>query len=136
MFEMVDFVFIDGNERYLPWRSCAKKLTLFIKLCKLKNKYLYVSGFAFSTMVYLLATDYLTDANIINANGELKSIEELGSYSYNDIKQMRKNDFFLDYVTGDLLIYNTLNLQWVPKINIGLHNTQMAQKYSIYVSNL
>jgi hypothetical protein len=81
-------------------------------------------------MVYFLATDFFTDAIVINNSGDIKSIEEIGSYSLNDLKKLRKNDYFLDYVTGDLLSYNSVSSSWIPKMNIGIHNSQIAQKYS------
>ncbi len=84
-------------------------------------------------MVYFLATDFLTDVNIINMSGDIKSIEEINSYSLSDLRKLKKNDYFLDYVTGDILSYNSVNSSWIPKMNIGIHNAQTAQKYSKYI---
>jgi hypothetical protein len=89
-----------------------------------------VGGAAFLIMVFFLATDFLTDVNIINMSGDIKSIEEINSYSLSDLRKLKKNDYFLDYVTGDLLSYNNVNSSWIPKMNIGIHNSQTAQKYS------
>ena len=44
------------------------------------------------------------------------------------VKQLKNNDIFLDFVTGDILEYKN-NETWVPIKNIGLHKQMSAEKY-------
>ena len=37
----MDFVFIDGTEKYIPWADRGLKLSEFIKLCKNMNKLVF-----------------------------------------------------------------------------------------------
>jgi len=44
------------------------------------------------------------------------------------MKELRNNDMFLDFVTGDIFEYKN-NETWVPIKNIGLHKQKTAEKY-------
>ena len=53
------------------------------------------------------------------------------------LNSLKRNDYFLDYVTGDIYefrkveIFNMQNTSdWIPVMNIGLHNEKMAEKFS------
>jgi hypothetical protein len=43
--------------------------------------------------------------NIINSEGNVKTIENINSIPDNLLRSLKKNDFFLDYVTGDIFEY-------------------------------
>jgi hypothetical protein len=107
---------------------------LLLRMCKEANKNLFACGTSFQTIIYLLATNYSTGINIVNANGEAKSIEDIKTKIPNDaIVNLKKNDYFLDYVTGDLFYYHKVGQSWVPVMNVGLHNIITAEKYSNFV---
>ena len=129
-FNSLDMVFIDGEEYYLPWRKKSHQLCEFVKLCKLGNKVLYAGGVAMEILIFYLATGSLNEHDIINANGEIKALEELSELSKNFLNQIKKNDNFLDYVTGDLLEYQNNEKIWEPIMNIGLHHQNTAEKYN------
>jgi hypothetical protein len=45
------------------------------------------------------------------------------------LKKLKKNDYFLDFVTGDVLEYHIINHIWTPILNIGLHKQIAAEKF-------
>ena len=128
-FEKIDIIFIDGTEKYLPWEDKGLKLCSFIKLCKLTDKILFASGVAMESLIYYLATGSQNDFNFINSNGELQSIEELNKIPESFLKELKKNDHFLDFVTGDVMEYQNINKNWISVMNIGLHKQNSAEKY-------
>ena len=65
-------------------------------------------------MIYLIATNNLTEMNIINSKKEITSIEELGKIPDDFAGQLGGTDYFLDYVSGDLLGYRkVIIIIWV-----------------------
>ena len=128
-FDKIDIVFIDGTERYLPWEDAGYKLSLFIRLCKVTNKILYAGGVALEVLIYYLATGSHNEMNFINSKGEIQSIEEIQRIPSSFLNELKKNDKFLDFVTGDVLEYHTINQSWVPIVNIGLHKQLTAEKF-------
>ena len=122
-------VFIDGNEKYLPWEDKGYRLAEFIRLCKATNKILFAAGIALEILIYYLATGSNNIFNFINSKGEIQAIEEINKIPENFLKQMKKNDYFLDYVTGDILEYQNINKVWKPIMNIGLHKQIAAEKF-------
>ena len=127
-FDKVDIIMIDGYEKYVPWGDKSSLLCEFIKLCKISNKILYAGGVALEILIYYLATGALNEYNFINSKGQIKSLEEMVSIPNKYMKQIKNNDIFLDYVTGDILEYKN-NETWVPLKNIGLHKQLTAEKY-------
>lgn len=127
-FDKVDIIMIDGYEKYVPWGNKSSLLCEFIKLCKISNKILYAGGVALEILIYYLATGALNEYNFINAKGQIKSLEEMVSIPNKYMKELKNNDIFLDYVTGDILEYKN-NETWVPLKNIGLHKQLTAEKY-------
>jgi|LauGreDrversion4_2_1035121.scaffolds.fasta_scaffold955760_1 hypothetical protein len=96
-------------ECLLPWKKNGMKLLLFLKLCKTGNKCLFSGSIGFQNIIYFLSTDYNTvlffiikDMNIINSEGNVKTIESINSIPDNLLRSLKKNDCFLDYVTGDI----------------------------------
>ena len=73
------------------------------------------------SLIYYLATGSHNDYNFINSNGEIQSIEELNKIPESFLKELKKNDHFLDFVTGDVMEYQHINKNWVSVMNIGLH---------------
>ena len=128
-FEKLDMVFIDGQEKYLPWKDKGYRLYEFIRLCKTTNKILFAAGVAMQFLIYYLATGSNTLFNFINSKGEIQAIEELEQIPINFLKKLKKNDFFLDFVTGDILEYHIINHNWSPIMNIGLHKQISAEKF-------
>ena len=127
-FDKIDIVIIDGYEKYAPWDKKSLILCEFIKLCKITNKILYAGGVALEILICYLATGSLNEYNFINTKGQIKALEEMGNIPKQYIKQIKLNDNFLDFVTGDILEYKT-NKIWVPIKNIGLHKQRTAEKY-------
>ena len=128
-FDKMDFVFIDGTEKYIPWADRGLKLSEFIKLCKSMNKLVFCCGVALESLIYYLATGAHNEYNFINSNGELQSVEDLTKIPKSYLKEIKKNDNFLDFVTGDVLEYRNLTKSWVPIMNIGLHKIVMSMKH-------
>jgi len=46
--------------------------------------------------------------NVINPKEEIKTIEEIKLIPTDFLNNLKKNDFFLDYVTGDLYEFRTV----------------------------
>ena len=128
-FEKVDMVFIDGYEKYLPWRNKGYRLYEFVRLCKTTNKILFAAGVGLQFLIYYLATGSNTLYNFINSKGEIQAVEELEKIPNNFLKRLKKNDYFLDFVTGDILEYHIINHIWSPILNIGLHKQIAAEKF-------
>lgn len=128
-FEKIDMVFIDGNEKYLPWEDKGYRLTEFIRLCKATKKILFAAGVALEILIYYLATGSNGFFNFINSKGQIQAIEEIQKIPLNFLKNLKKNDYFLDFVTGDILEYHIINKNWIPIMNIGLHKHITAEKY-------
>ena len=128
-FEKIDMVFIDGQEKYLPWKDKSYRLYEFIRLCKTTNKILFAAGVGIQFLIYYLATGSNTLFNFINSKGEIQAVEELEKIPINFLKKLKKNDYFLDYVTGDILEYHIINHNWLPIMNIGLHKQIAAEKF-------
>ena len=128
-FENIDIVFIDGTEIFLPWNDKGLKLCSFIRQCKVTDKILYAGGVGMLSLVYYLATGSHSDYNFINSEGEIEVIEDLNKLSQTFLKEMKKNDNFLDFVTGDVMQYNHIDNNWTSVMNIGLHKQISAEKY-------
>ena len=128
-FDKIDIVFIEGGEKYLPWTDKGLRLSEFVKLCKLTGKIIYLGGVGFETLVYYLATGARNEFNFINGKGEIQSIEEIQQIPSHFLANLKKNDNFLDFVTGDILEYRSVYHTWVPIMNIGLHKQITAEKY-------
>lgn len=128
-FDKIDIVFIDGTEKYLPWEDNGYKLSQFIRLCKSANKPLYAGGVALEILIYYLATGSHNEMNFINSKGEIQSIEDIHKIPKTFLNELKKNDKFLDFVTGDVLEYRALNQTWIPILNIGLHKQITSEKY-------
>ena len=127
-FDKLDIVIIDGYEKYVPWSNKSFILCEFIKLCKITNKILYAGGVALEILIYYLATGSLNEYNFVNSKGQIKALEEMSTLPKKYVKEIKANDNFLDFVTGDILEYKS-NKTWVPIKNIGLHRQITAEKY-------
>ena len=127
-FDKLDMVIIDGYEKYAPWGNKSFILCEFIKLCKITNKILYAGGVALEILIYYLSTGSLNEYNFVNSTGQIKALEEMVTLPKKYVKELKNNDMFLDFVTGDILEYKN-NKTWVPIKNIGLHKQLTAEKY-------
>ena len=127
-FDKVDIVIIDGYEKFAPWDQRSYTLCEFIKLCKITNKTLYVGGVGFEILLYYLSTGALNEYIFVNANGQIKSLEEMSNAPKKFLKELKNNDIFLDFVTGDILEYKSDEI-WLPIKNIGMHKQLTAEKY-------
>ena len=128
-FNSLDMVFIDGIENYSPWKKRSNYLSKFVELCKLSNKVLYAGGVALEILIYYLSLGSFNDYNFINSNGEIKALEEINKIPIQYLKGIKKNELFLDFVTGDLLEYRKNDNFWEPIMNIGLHHQISAENY-------
>ena len=128
-FNSLDMIFIDGIEIYSPWKKRSHSLAKFVELCKLSNKVLYAGGVALEILIYYLSIGSINEYNIINSKGEIKAIEEINMISPQYLNGIKKNEIFLDFVTGDLLEYRNNENMWEPIMNIGLHHQISAEKY-------
>jgi hypothetical protein len=109
-FEKLDFIFIDGSEAYLPWKCknqihSNNKFAVLLKMCKLTNKVLFAGSFGMQTLMYFFATNFNTEIDVINVSKEVQTLENIDKIPQNFLKNIKKNQFFLDYVSGDLYDY-------------------------------
>ena len=98
-------------------------------MCKVNGKIIYLGGVGFEILIYYLATGARNEYNFINAKGEIQAIEEIQKIPSNFLTNLKKNDNFLDFVTGDILEYRSVYHTWVPIMNIGLHKQIAAEKF-------
>ncbi len=66
--------------------------------------------------------------NVINGGGKGGKIGDMIKIDAN-AQNLRNNDFFLDNVTGDLYSYHAQKVEWIPKMNAGLHNAKAAESF-------
>ena len=126
-FEKLDFVFIEGLEKkYLPWSKEGLKLQYLIKLCEETKKNLYAGGIGMLHLLYYLATNG-NYKNFINSNGDFPCIEDLDKIPYDYLMNLKGEDAFLDFATGDVYKFN--NEEWTPIMNIGIHKLIYAEKF-------
>ena len=127
-FDKLDLIFVDGKEKnYLPWMSQGQKLLALIELCEKTGKIIFAGGIAMLTLIYYLATNG-NYKNFINSNGEFPSIEDLSKIPYDYLTNLKREDAFLDFVTGDVYEFKSTN-EWVPIMNIGIHKLLYAEKF-------
>ena len=127
-FDKLDLIFIDGKEHnYLPWLAQGYKLLTLIELCEKTGKIVFAGGIAMLSLIYYLATNGKYK-NYINSNGEFPSIEDLSKIPYHYLSNLKREDAFLDYVTGDVYEFKSTN-EWVPIMNIGIHKLLYAEKF-------
>lgn len=132
-FEKLDFIFIDGCENFLPWKKLDKnsnKFVTLLKMCKLTNKVLFAGGVGMQILMYFFATNFNTELNIINQDGEIENIENIDKIPQIFLDDMKKNEYFLDYVSGDIYEFKHETREWLPYLNIGLHKSKSAEDYS------
>ena len=128
-FDKIDIVFIEGGEKYIPWDDKGFRLSEFVRLCKITGKLVYLGGVGFEILIYYLATGARNEFNFINAKGEIQAIEEIQNIPPKFLNNLKKNDNFLDFVTGDILEYRSVYHTWVPIMNIGMHKQIAAEKF-------
>ncbi len=104
MFDNVEVVLMDGNERMLPWMEEAKKVRKLFKLCKKTNKYMFAAGLGMAMLTYYCATNCV-DIHVINGNERGGSIDEINNVPEPMLARLTKGDVFLDYATGDYYSY-------------------------------
>ncbi len=127
-FDKLDLIFIDGKEHNnLPWLPQGFKLLSLIELCEKTGKIVFAGGIAMLSLIYYLATNGKYK-NYINSNGEFPSIEDLSKIPYHYLTNLKREDAFLDYVTGDVYEFKSTN-EWVPIMNIGIHKLLYAEKF-------
>ena len=80
-------------------------------------------------LIYFLATNFVNDINIINAHNEIESIENIDKIPDRFLINLKKSDYFLDYVTGDCYEYRKVTNDWEPILNIGLHKQKLTEKF-------
>ncbi|MCQ2816494.1 MAG: hypothetical protein MJ252_04420, partial [archaeon] len=125
-FDKLDLVFIDGYEKdYLPWQT---KLYRLIKLCETFQKIILAQGIGMIHLIYYLATNGM-EKNIINSSEEYPTIESLDIIPKEFLSNLKVEDIFLDFATGDIFHFNGSD-KWEPVGNIGIHKLQYAEKYS------
>ncbi len=98
-------------------------------MCKSCDKAVFACEVGMQILIYFLSTNFVNDIKIINPNGEVESLEDIDKIPYKFLKDMKKTDYFLDYVTGDIYEYRKFNKDWEPVMNIGLHKQKITEKY-------
>ncbi len=89
-------------------------------MCKKTNKCMLTAGFGMQFLVYYCATNFV-DIEVINGNekgGNLSTIKDINA---RNLPQLRKNQVFLDNLTGDYYVYDKERNEWKPNGNVGIH---------------
>lgn len=130
LFDVLDFVFIDGDDSLLPWLEKTRKFLILLRMCKKTNKIVFASGFAMQIVVYLCATN-LHMNRVVNGAGKGSSVEDFAKTDKATLAALQFGDIFLDCSTGDVYGYDPIKGQFYPASNTGLHNHKSAQENGI-----
>jgi len=98
-------VFLDGYEKYLPWKQHNIKFMVISKMCIIAKKPFLTCNVGMQILVYFIATNYYINLNVVNSDGKIDTIENINEIPKNFLAKLRKNDYFLVHVTGDLFKY-------------------------------
>lgn len=145
----LDFIFIDGTEKYLPWKKESQQLVKLVKLCIINNKNIFAAGVGSCILTYLMAVSLNSEINIVSH--KCKTIHELVQYKGGlDCQDWKKHDYFLDHSSGDIYDNNIFRtnfsldklkyVEWQPVMNVGIHNViaaedhQKHQNSTIYIN--
>eukprot|EP00743_Colponemidia_sp_Colp-15_P005762 GILK01006194.1.p1 GENE.GILK01006194.1~~GILK01006194.1.p1 ORF type:complete len:851 (+),score=173.04 GILK01006194.1:207-2759(+) len=124
-FDHLDFVFIDGDANLLPWLPSCRKINILFRMIQKSNKCLFGCSFVMQMMIYFAALGS-EKIRVVNGKGRGGPIESLQSLTPDFLQNLRKGDCFLDSATGDLYRYESLEEEWVPFANTGMHNKHFA----------
>jgi len=127
LFDVLDFVFVDGDDSLLPWLEKTRKFLILIRMCKKTKKILFASGFALQILVFLCATN-LHINRVVNGEGKGSSVADFARTDKAVLSSLAFGDIFLDSTTGDLYGYDSAKEQFYPSSNAGLHNHKSAQE--------
>ena len=92
------------------------------------KKFLFASGGACQSLIFLCASNIDYPFKIINGNGHGTILQDDKKISKKK-KMIQNTDYILDKVTGDMFTFNHQNEKWVSLCNTGLHHSQSAQKF-------
>ncbi len=71
-------------------------------------------------LIYFCATSF-ADINVINGNQKGGPLQSISQVEAKTLEQLKKQDVYLDNLTGDYYHYDKKQNQWVPIGNVGLH---------------
>ena len=91
-------------------------------MCKITQKCMFLCGLGFHLLVYFCATG-LTDVYVVNNHEKGGSIKNLNSLEPKNFSKKKEN-IFLDSLTGDHFSYNYEMKKWLPTGNVGLHDSR------------
>lgn len=129
-FDRLDFIFVDGSHRLLPWLRAARNVMLLLKMCYHSGKVVFASNVGCQIIGFLVATDG-RPVEVVNGKGrgsalaELASIEPLGPAAS---AQQLERQVFLDDETGDAYQFSLGAYAWIPKFNVGLHRSSTRHR--------
>ena len=130
LFDVLDFVFLDGDDSLLPWLEKTRKYLILLRMCKKTKKILFASGFALQILVFLCATN-LHINRVVNGQGKGSSVADFAKTEKAVLNSLAFGDIFLDSATGDLYGYDSVKEQFYPAANAGLHSHKAAQENGI-----
>ena len=134
-FNCLDIILVDISEKILPWSKLGKKLLILCKLAIENNKYILCTNMGLYYFIYLQITNNQIDSNIVNTKTH-PTLDQFKNLDINLVKNIGRNDYFLDYSSGDIFDFSKESCQFSPKVNIGFHNRYIAErKFSNYLKN-
>jgi hypothetical protein len=68
-FDQLDIVFVTGDANVRPWSPSMRKMLTLLRMCLRVKKYLYACSWAMQAIVFLCASNFEKDINIVNGNG-------------------------------------------------------------------
>jgi hypothetical protein len=150
MFDRLDFIFIGGSTKLLPWRDNVKQVFYLLSMCYRSGKNVYCSGFGLFMLQYIIATDgaslqILNDNqfklpnnnnnikfaqdNDNNNNIDINEFDDIKDKSINSIggnKKTVEKGVYLHEATGDIYVYSKLNKTYETIMNIGMNRSTIG----------
>ena len=78
---------------------------MFFRTCKIVDRPCFLAGIGLSMLIYFCATGY-RNISIINGKERGSKLEFIKQIDEKTLKQLLKNNAFLDNETGDIYSYN------------------------------
>eukprot|EP00002_Diphylleia_rotans_P033523 TRINITY_DN7138_c0_g2_i3.p1 TRINITY_DN7138_c0_g2~~TRINITY_DN7138_c0_g2_i3.p1 ORF type:complete len:709 (+),score=127.36 TRINITY_DN7138_c0_g2_i3:87-2213(+) len=117
-FDYLDMIFADASTKNPPWHPSVKPLCRLVNMCQQSGKCLFATNLAAMAMSYMIATNGAF-IHAINGGGK-------GEVFIDWSKIHTKEGDVLDISTGDVYQYSTLDNDWIPVMNVGVHRSGLS----------
>lgn len=96
-------------------------------MCIRAKKLLFCCTSGMQMLVFICAMKFHVN-RVINGNGKGSSLDEMAKIPLAVLTNLRQDDVFLDNATGDIYAFDSVNLEFYPVANAGLHYHKAAQE--------